>query len=177
MKRDDKGAVIDRLAEEMAGSQAMLVADYRGLTVAQVADVRGALRETGATFRVAKNTLTRIAAERAGRAELVQLLQGPTAIAFAIDDVPGTAKRLQDAARTTRVLALRGGLVEGRLLDADEVRRIAELPSREVILAEAVGAVAAPLQAAASVISAPLRELVMVLDAYIATRQEAEASA
>src|SRR4051794_25144916 len=139
MKRDDKGSVIESLAEEMAGAQAMLVADYRGLTVAQVAEVRSALRETGATFRVAKNTLTRIAAERSGKAELVELLQGPTAITFATDDVAATAKRLQEAARTTRVLAVRGGLVEGRLLGADEVRRIAELPTREVILAEAVG--------------------------------------
>jgi large subunit ribosomal protein L10 len=177
MKREDKGSVIESLAEEMAASQAMLVADYRGLSVTQVAEVRGSLRETGATFRVAKNTLTRIAAERSGKAELIELLSGPTAITFAGDDVPGTAKRLQEAARTTRVLAVRGGLVDGRLLDADEVRRIAELPPREVILAQAVGAVSGPLQSAASVISAPLRELVMVLDAYIAKRQEAEASA
>jgi large subunit ribosomal protein L10 len=176
MRRDQKEAVIDRLSAEMDEADALIVADYRGLTVPQVAEVRRSLRETGATFHVAKNTLTRIAAERSGREGLVELLQGPTAIAFAREDVAGTAKRLQDAARMTRVLAVRGALMEGRLLGADEVRRIAELPSREVILAQAVGAISAPLQAAASVISAPLRDLVMVLDAYITTRQEAEAS-
>ena len=176
MRRDQKEAVIDRLSAEMGEADALIVADYRGLSVPQVAEVRRSLRETGATFHVAKNTLTRIAAERSGREGLVELLQGPTAIAFAREDVAGTAKRLQDAARMTRTLAVRGALMEGRLLGADDVRRIAELPSREVILAQAVGAISAPLQAAASVISAPLRDLVMVLDAYIAKRQEAEAS-
>jgi large subunit ribosomal protein L10 len=176
MRRDQKEAVIDRLSAEMGEAGALIVADYRGLSVPQVAEVRRSLRETGATFHVAKNTLTRIAAERSGREGLVELLQGPTAIAFAREDVAGTAKRLQDAARMTRTLAVRGALMEGRLLGADDVRRIAELPSREVILAQAVGAISAPLQAAASVISAPLRDLVMVLDAYIAKRQEAEAS-
>jgi large subunit ribosomal protein L10 len=177
MRRDEKEAVIERLAAEMEGAQAMIVADYRGLSVTQVAEVRSSLRETGATFRVAKNTLTRIAARRSGRDGVVELLEGPTAIAFARDDVASAAKRLQDAARATRILAVRGAFMEGRLLSADEVRRLAELPSREVILAQAVGAVAAPLQATASVVTAPLRELVMVLDAYIATRNEAEAPA
>src|SRR5919206_3174678 len=100
MRREQKEAVIDRLSAEMDEAEALIVADYRGLTVPQVADVRRSLRETGASFHVAKNTLTRIAAERAGREQLVELLQGPTAIAFAREDVAATAKRLQEAART-----------------------------------------------------------------------------
>jgi large subunit ribosomal protein L10 len=177
VKREEKAAVVERLAERMREASALIVADYRGLTVGQVADVRSSLREAGAGFHVSKNTLARIAAAQAGQDALVGLLEGPTAIAFAGDDVPGTAKRLQDAARTTRVLAVRGAVVDGRPLTADDVRRLADLPSREVILSQAVGAVAAPLQATASVIAAPLREVVGLLDAYIAQRQEAEAAA
>jgi large subunit ribosomal protein L10 len=176
LNRDQKRATIERLAGEMREATAMIVADYRGLTVSQVATVRNGLRETGAGFHVAKNTLTRIAAEEAGRAELVEFLTGPTAIAFARDDPAATAKRLQEAARATRMLAVRGGIMDGRTLSADEVRQLADLPPREVVLAQTVGAVSAPLQSAVSVLAAPLRELVLVLDAYIQKRQEAEGS-
>jgi large subunit ribosomal protein L10 len=173
VRREDKAAVIERLAEQMRDAQAMIVADYRGLTVTQVAEVRDGLRESGATFHVSKNTLARIAASQA----LVPLLEGPTAIAFAGDDVVGTAKRLRDASRATRVLAVRGAVVEGRTLSADEVRQLADLPPREVILAQAVGAIAGPLQATASVVAGPLREVVGLLEAYIQKRQEEEAAA
>jgi len=173
----EKRAVVERLVEQIRDSQAMIVADYRGLTVTQIADIRRALREAGATFHVAKNTLTRIAAEQAERPSLIEFLQGPTAIAFIADDPAPAAKRLSEVSRQTRVLAVKGGVMDGRTLTADQVREIGELPPKDVILSQVVGAVAGPLQGAASVIAAPLREIVGLLDAYIAKRQEEEAGA
>src|SRR5690242_1447884 len=108
----------------------MIVTDYRGLTVTQVAEVRRQLREAGATFHVTKNTLARIAAKQADRPDLVALLEGPTAIAFAAEDPAAAAKKLSDIARQTRILAVRGAVMEGQTLSADEVRALGDLPPR-----------------------------------------------
>jgi large subunit ribosomal protein L10 len=172
----EKHAVVERLAARIRDSETMIVADYRGLTVAQVAEVRGQLRETGTSFHVAKNTLARIAAQQADKPDLAELFQGPTAIAFVEDDVAAAAKKLAELARRTRLLAVRGALVEGRSLSPDEVRQLAELPPRDVLRAQVVGAVASPVQGAFNVLSAPLREFVAVLDQYIAKRQAEEAA-
>src|SRR5690349_8336008 len=114
MNVDEKRKVVEKLAERIREADSMIVADYRGLSVTQIADVRGALRETGASFAVAKNTLARRAAEEAGKPLLVDLLQGPTAIAFVGDDAAAAAKKLSEVARTTRILAVRGAVLEGR---------------------------------------------------------------
>jgi large subunit ribosomal protein L10 len=172
----EKRAVVERLVQQIQESQAMIVTDYRGLTVTQIADLRRSLREAGATFHVAKNTLTRIAAEQAERPSLVDFLQGPTAIAFIQEDPAPAAKRLSDVARQTRILAVKGGVMDGRTLTADQVREIGDLPPREVVLGQVVGAVAAPLQSAYNVLAAPLREFLVVLDQYIEKRQAAEAA-
>jgi large subunit ribosomal protein L10 len=177
MNVDEKRRVVDELAERMRGAESMIVADYRGLTVTQIADVRGALREAGASFAVAKNTLARRAAEEAGQPLLVGLFQGPTAIAFVADDPAAAAKKLSEVARQTRVLTVRGGVMEGRALSADDVRQLGELPSKDVLRGQVVGAVASPLQGAYNVLAAPLREFLVVLDQYIAQRQAAEAAA
>jgi large subunit ribosomal protein L10 len=176
MNVDEKRKVVEKLAERIRDTDSMIVADYRGLTVTQIADVRGALREAGASFAVAKNTLARRAAEEAGKPLLVDLLQGPTAIAFVGDDAAAAAKKLSEVARTTRILSVRGAVLEGKALSADEVRQLGELPSRDVLRAQVVGAVASPLQGAYNVLAAPLREFLVVLDQYIAQRQAAEAA-
>jgi large subunit ribosomal protein L10 len=176
MNVDEKRRVVDELAERIRGTDSMIVADYRGLTVTQIAEVRGALREAGATFRIAKNTLARRAAEEAGQPLLVEMLQGPTAIAFVADDPAAVAKKLSDVARQTRILTVRGAVLEGRALSADEVRQLGELPSKEVLRGQVVGAVASPLRGAYNVLAAPLREFLVVLDQYIEQRQAAEAA-
>jgi large subunit ribosomal protein L10 len=176
MNVDEKRKVVEKLAERIRDADSMIVADYRGLSVTQIADVRGALREAGASFAVAKNTLARRAAEEAGKPLLVDLLQGPTAIAFVGDDAAAAAKKLSEVARTTRILTVRGAVLEGKALSAEEVRQLGDLPSKDVLRAQVVGAVASPIQGAYNVLAAPLREFLVVLDQYIAQRQAAEAA-
>lgn len=172
----DKRAVVEELTAKIRAAQSMIVTDYRGLTVTQVAEVRASLRDAGTTFHVAKNTLARIAATQAEKPDLVSLLQGPTAIAFVDDDPAAAAKKLSELARQTRILAVRGAVIDGRTLTADEVRRLGELPPKEVILSQIVGAIAGPAQGTVGVLTAPLRDIVALLGAYIAKRQEAEAA-
>jgi large subunit ribosomal protein L10 len=173
---EQKERVVERLTAQMRDAPAMIVADYRGLTVTQVAEVRGSLREAGATFHVAKNTLAKRAAEQAERPDLVELLVGPTAIAFVAEDPAAAAKKLSELARQTRVLEVRGAIMDGQKLTADEVRRLGELPPKDVLQAQVVGAIAGPLQGAYNVLAAPLREFLVVLDQYIEKRQAAEAA-
>ena len=170
-----KRAVVDVLTERIRGCETMIVTDYRGLSVGQVADVRAQLREAGATFHVAKNTLARIAAREADKASLVDLLQGPTAIAFVADDAAAAAKKLSDIARQTRILTVRGGFMDGRMLSAAEIGQLADVPPRDLLRAQVLGAVMAPMQSAYNVLAAPLREFLVVLDQYIQKRQAEEA--
>jgi large subunit ribosomal protein L10 len=176
MHVDEKRKVVEKLAARMRDSQSMIVADYRGLSVTQLANLRNALRETGASFHVAKNTLARIAATEADQPLLAEMLAGPTAIAFVGDDPAAAAKKLSEAARQTRILQVRGAVLDGKALSGDDVRRLGDLPPKDVLQAQVVGAIAAPLQGAHAVISAPVREFVIVLDQYIAQRQAAEAA-
>jgi large subunit ribosomal protein L10 len=170
-----KRAVVDLLTERIRGCETMIVTDYRGLSVGQVADVRAQLREAGATFHVAKNTLARIAAREADKASLVDLLAGPTAITFVADDPAAAAKKLSEIARQTRILTVRGGYMEGRMLSAAEIGQLADLPPRDVLRAQVLGAVVSPMQSAYNVLAAPLREFLVVLDQYIQKRQADEA--
>ena len=176
MKRDDKQAVIERLVTQIREAKAMIVTDYRGLSVTQTAEIRDALRPSGATFHVAKNTLARRAAEEAERPHLVEFLKGPSAIAFISDDPAAAAKKLSEVARQTKILTVRGGVMNGHTLTADEIKTLGDLPPREVLLAQVVGTIAGPLQGTVGVLSAPLRDIVALLDSYIAKRQEAEAA-
>jgi large subunit ribosomal protein L10 len=177
VQRDEKQAVVERLVEQIRECNALIVTDYRGLTVAETADLRNALREAGASFHVAKNTLAKLAAEQAERPNLIEFLDGPTAIAFIADDPAPVAKKLTEAARATRILAVKGGVMNGLTLTADQVRQIGDLPPRETLNAQVVGAVASPLQGAYGVLTAPMREFLSVLDQYIQQRQAAEAAA
>jgi large subunit ribosomal protein L10 len=151
-----------------------MVADYRGLTMPEIDELRTRLLEAGARFTVVKNTLTKLAAEAAGTTEVLELIDGPTAIAFldADGDPAAVAKVLNDTAKTNDVLVIRGGLLEGNVVGDAEIKRLATLPSAEVLRAQLVGAVAGPLTMVVGLFTAPLRDLVGVLDARIRQLEE-----
>jgi large subunit ribosomal protein L10 len=167
--RSDKERVVAELTERLKTTDTLIVADYRGLTMTQIDDLRSELLKHGARFSVVKNTLTRRAAEAAGADILLGLLEGPTAIAFleANGDPVAAAKALADAARTTRVLALKGGLLEGSELSAEDVANLATLPPADVLRAQLVGALAGSLTTVVGLFAAPMRDLVSVLQARI----------
>lgn len=170
MDRTQKEQVVAELAERLRSTESLIIADYRGLTNAQLEELRGKLRGSGARFQVVKNTLTRRAAEEAGTDTLLALLEGPTAIAF-VDtdgDPVAVAKALADTARETKVLALRGGTLSGRSITAEEVEELAKLPAPDVIKSQLVGAIVAPLTQLAALLAAPLGDLVGLIDARIA---------
>ena len=169
MKRTDKERVVTELTERLQTADTLLVADYRGLTMPQIDSLRTRLLESGARFTVVKNTLTRRAAEAAGAEALLALLEGPSAIAFleTDGDMVAAAKALADAARETRVLAIRGGVLEGRPMTAEEVESLATLPPQEVLRGQVLGAIVAPLTTFVGLISAPLQNLYGLLDARI----------
>jgi large subunit ribosomal protein L10 len=169
MHRDQKEQVVAELTERLQTSQTLLVADYRGLTMTQIDDLRGELLKHGARFSVVKNTLTRRAAEAAGADGLLALLEGPSAIAFleADGDPIAAAKALSDAARTTRILQIRGGVLEGRTMSGDEVESLAKLPPADVVRAQVLGAITAPLTTIVGLFTAPLQNLIGLIDARI----------
>jgi large subunit ribosomal protein L10 len=176
MDRSEKERVIAELTERLRAAEALIVADYRGLTTKDLAALRSELAQHGASIAVVKNTLTRRAAEAAGSEALLALLEGPSALAFLETggDAVAVAKALRETARTTRVLAIRGGLLEGRQLAADEIERLATLPPAEIVRGQALGAIAAPLIVVVGLFNAPLRDLVGVIDARIRQLQEQE---
>jgi large subunit ribosomal protein L10 len=178
MLKADKERVVAELTERLREAQTLLVADYRGLTVGEIDSLRTQLLQHGASFRVVKNTLTRRAAEAAGADGLLALLDGPTAIAFleSDGDPVAVAKALSDIARTSRILALRGGILDGAAITAEDVENLAKLPAADVLRGQLVGALAGPLQIV-GLFAAPLRDLVGVLDARIRQLEETGESA
>jgi large subunit ribosomal protein L10 len=145
MNRDQKSAVVEEIAGEIRSADAVFAVDYRGISVAQAAELRVRLRETGTKFRIVKNSLTERAADQAGAEALKALLDGPTALAFVSGDAALAAKALNEAARTMHTLEFKGGMMDRAALSADDVRSIARLPAREVLHAQLVGTIAAPL--------------------------------
>ena len=173
MLRQEKEQVVAELAERLRSSETLIVADYRGLTMSEIDGVRTELLKHGARFSVVKNSLTKRAAEEAGVPQLVELLEGPTAIAFVEDgDMVAVAKSLNDTARQTKILSLRGGILQGQPMSADQVRDLAALPPADVLQGQVLGAVVGPLNAIVGLFTAPLRELVGVIDARITQLQE-----
>ena len=174
MLRTDKETIVDELAAELGAAETLLVADYRGLTNRELEALRDALLPHGARFRIVKNTLTRRAAEQAGAAELLVMLEGPTAIAFieASGDPAAVAKALAATAKTTNVLTLRGGILEGKALTGAEVDRLATLPPVDVLRGQLVGAVVAPLTQLLGLVAAPLRDLHGLIQARITQLEE-----
>ncbi len=174
MHKTEKERVVGELAERLRETESLLVADYRGLTNAQLAEVRTRLREHGATFTVVKNSLTRRAAEAAGAEQLLALLEGPTAIAFVQSDGDpiAVAKALADTAKETKILALRGGVLEGKQLDPADVEQLAKLPPVDVLKGQVLGVILAPLTQLLGLLQAPLRDIVGLVDARIAQLDE-----
>ncbi len=179
MQRAEKEQVVEELAEQLRSTESLIVADYRGLTNAELVELRAKVRSSGGRFQVVKNTLTRRAAEAAGAESLLALLEGPTAIAFveADGDPVAVAKALADTARETKILALRGGMLSGRSLSGAEVEELATLPAPEVVKSQLVGVVVAPLTQLVGLLAAPLRDLVGLLDARIEQLGDTGASA
>jgi large subunit ribosomal protein L10 len=169
VKKEDKERVVAELTERLRTTETLVVADYRGLTLPQIDGLRTKLIEHGAQFAVVKNTLTRRAAEAAGSDALLALLEGPTAIAFleSEGDPVAVAKALVDAARDTRVLEVRGGLLEGRPVEAADIESLAKLPPFEVLRSQVLGAITAPLTAIVGLFTAPLQDLYGLIDARI----------
>ena len=169
MKKEDKERVVAELTERLRTTETLLVADYRGLTMPQIDELRSKLIEHGARFAVVKNTLTRRAAEAAGSDTLLALLEGPTAIAFLESggDPVAVAKALVDAARETRVLEVRGGMLEGRPIEAAEIESLAKLPPLDVLRGQVLATVIAPLTGILALFTAPLQDLYGLIDARI----------
>jgi large subunit ribosomal protein L10 len=173
MQKSDKERVVAELTERLQGAETLIVADYRGLTVTEIGELRGKLLEHGARFSVVKNSLTKRAAESAGVEPLLALLEGPTAIAFleSDGDPVAVAKALDEAVRA-ETITLKGGLLEGAEIGADDLKQLAKLPPAEVLRAQLVGAVAGPVTAVVGLFAAPMRELVGVIDARIRQLEE-----
>jgi large subunit ribosomal protein L10 len=174
MLRSDKERIVDELAGQLSAADALIVADYRGLTNKQLEGLRDTLLEHGARFRIVKNSLTQRAAEQAGIEALLVMLEGPTAIAFieSDGDPAAVAKALAATARETNVLVLRGGVLEGSTLSAEQVTELATLPPVDVLRGQVLGAVVAPLTQLLAIVAAPLQGLYGLIDARIEQLEE-----
>jgi large subunit ribosomal protein L10 len=173
MDRSEKERLVAELTERLKASETMIVADYRGLTVTELDELRTKLIEHGARFSVVKNTLTKRAAESAGIDALLAMLEGPTAIAFleSDGDPVAVAKALDDAAKA-EVLVIKGGLLDGAEIAADDVKRLAKLPPTDTLRAQLVGALAGSLTTVVGLFAAPMRDIVGVLDSRIRQLEE-----
>ncbi|HET6963500.1 MAG TPA: 50S ribosomal protein L10 [Acidimicrobiales bacterium] len=171
--RPEKVAVVDEVREHFDSSDAAILTEYRGLKVKDLATLRRALRPNGGDYKIYKNTLVTLAARESGLAELEPLLKGPTAIAFVKGDAAAVAKALRDYSRTNPTLVIKGGVLGNKIIGAPETTALAELPSREVLLAQLAGAMAAPLQQFAGLLQALPRNLAYGL-AALRDQREAE---
>ncbi|PFG17031.1 LSU ribosomal protein L10P [Propionicimonas paludicola] len=176
MARPDKAAAVAELAEQFTSSAAAVLTEYRGLTVKDLKALRRSLGED-ATYAVTKNTLTTIAAREAGIEGLEDTLAGPTAIAFIRGDVATVAKGLRDFAKANPLLVIKGGVMDGRVLDADSVKKLADLESREVLLAKLAGAMNGNLAKAVGLFAAPLSAAARAMDALKTQKPAGDAPA
>ncbi len=167
MPTERKIATVADLTDKLSRMQLTVVADYRGMTVAEITDLRKKLRESGSDLIVAKNTLIRLAARETGHTQLESLLAGPTALALAYDDVTRTAKILKDYVQTSQKVTIRGGLLGHSLLPADGLEQVTSLPSREQVLGQILGGIQTPLTGLVGVVNAPLTGVVGVLNAVV----------
>ncbi len=174
MLKADKERIVEELTERLKTTPTLFVADYRGLSVTEIDELRTKVIEHGARFTVVKNTLTKRAAEAAGADALLAMLEGPTAIAFieADGDMVGVAKALSDTAKTTRILSIRGGILDGNPIGEADVQNLATLPPVEVLRGQVLGAITAPLMTVVGLISAPVRDLIGLIDARIEQLKE-----
>jgi large subunit ribosomal protein L10 len=178
MLKQDKERIVEELTARLKETPTLFVADYRGLSVTEIDDLRTKLIEHGAKFTVVKNTLTKRAAEAAGADALLAMLDGPTAIAFieADGDMVAVAKALSDSAKTTKILAIRGGILDGSPIGEADVQNLATLPPLDVLRGQVVGAITAPLMTVVGLISTPVRDLLGLIDARIEQLSKTEVS-
>ena len=166
-RKEQKAEQVELLTEKLRKAKVALLTDYRGLTVTQLQELRGKLRTGDVEYRVVKNTLARRAADAAGVADLKAELEGPVAIAFGYDDLSLPSKLINEFVRTTRLkLDVKGGLVEGRVFSPDQVKQLADLPSRDSLLAQLLGTLQSPVAQLVGIMQTPVQQLLGVLDAY-----------
>ncbi len=170
MAKPDKSAAVAEIADAFRDSSAAVLTEYRGLTVAQLTELRRAMGSS-ARYTVVKNTLTKIAAKQAGLDGLDEMLTGPTAVAFISGDPVEAAKGLREFSRANPLLVIKGGVLEGAPINADEIRRLADLESREVLLAKLAGAMNGSLAKAVSLFAAPLSQAARLVEALRAQRE------
>lgn len=171
--RSEKEATVSEVQQKFAKSKAVVFVDYRGLNVQEVTELRKKLREAGVEYRVIKNTMTSRAAKEAKVEGIDSFLSGPTTIAFGYNDVVTPAKILDNFAKDHKQLTLKGGILEGEVIDLNAVKALASLPSREVLLTQLAGLMQAPMRGLVTVLSGPLRNVTYVLEAV--RKQKAEA--
>jgi large subunit ribosomal protein L10 len=176
VNRDQKATAVAEIAEQIKESEAVFAIDYRGITVAQVAELRGKLRESDATFRVVKNTLTERAADQADAEALKSLLEGPTALTFVRGDAAAAAKAIADFQRSTggELLPFKGGLMNGDALDAAQITAISKLPSRQVLYGQLVGMVASPITGLARSLNGLVSGLAIALGGVLEKKESGE---
>lgn len=177
MNREQKSAAILEIAEQIRESEAIVAVDYRGISVPQAAELRSRLRDADASFRIVKNTLTERAADEAGTADLKLHLQGPTALTFVRGDIALAAKTLSDFQREHELLTFKGGLMGGESIDADTIRSLSRLPSREVLYGQLVGMIAAPITGLARGLNGLTSGLAIALGGLLDKKQSGEAPA
>jgi large subunit ribosomal protein L10 len=166
-RKEQKAEQVELLTEKLKKAKVAVLTDYRGLKVSQMQELRGKLRGGGVEYRVVKNTLVRRAADAAGYAALESALTGPIAIAFGYDDVSIPPRLLNEFVRSTRLkVEVVGGLVEGRVFNRDQIKQLADLPYREVLLAQLLGTLQSPVAQLVGIMQTPVQQLVGVLNAY-----------
>jgi large subunit ribosomal protein L10 len=165
MARPEKEAAVSEILERLQKSKAVVIADYRGLNVLEVTELRKKLRDAGVDYKVAKNSLTSRAAKAANIEGLDEYLTGPNAMAFGYNDVVVPAKILSTFAKTHKKLEIKGGILEGKVIDFNAVKALADLPSREALLTQLAGVMQAPIRGLATVLAGPMRKMVYALEA------------
>jgi large subunit ribosomal protein L10 len=174
ISKAQKEQMVADYVDKMSRSQALILADYRGLNVATITDLRQKMRETDGVFQVVKNTLFKLALEEAGLPFPAEQMEGPVAVGYCLGEAPPIAKVLMDFAKEAEALKIKGAILGSNILDAEGVKGLADLPPREVLLAQLLGAVQGPMSSLVSTLEAPLRELAQVLQAR---SEQAEAAA
>jgi large subunit ribosomal protein L10 len=175
ISKDKKKELVADYVASLARSEAVIVADYQGMTVATATALRARLREVGGSIQIVKNTLFRMVLQQAGVPEPSVLLKGPVAVCYCFGEVPPVVKALNEFARENESLRIRGGIIGRSLVDAAGAKALADLPPRAVVLAQLLGAVQAPMGTLAGLVAAPLRELARVLQARSEQGQQAAA--
>jgi large subunit ribosomal protein L10 len=170
-----KKEAVNQLAEKIKEAKTVVIADYKGLTVEEDTEMRNALRKSGVEYRVVKNNLIKLALEKNEVTELEQYLKGPTAIAMSTEDVVAPAKVLSEYSKKFKKVELKAGIVEGKIFNADELKTIAELPSKEELIAKAIGGMKSPLYGLVNVLNGNIRGLVIALNAIAEKKASASA--